>query len=1495
MATIEDILAVAKNKDNQILSAKSKLAKSAPSLPKATPKLPKVLPRYSKAGEETTQALSLANPLNRAENQATLRVLPKAIATGGLKGIESLIKAPAYGVAGLMTSEGDSKRYEESNKYVPKPSTLSPQTLAKAQSIADATKNFNIYPQKVRNFISGTDAEIGNLKTPGNRVLASTLQAGGQMAPAILTGGLAGVAAGYGTLGAGVYSSSMEEALKRGSDVKKSAGYALGQTAVELGTESLFGGIPGLGKGLVSSLSKKVGENTASKLVGQISKVVSGKPLGVIGEGFEETLATYLSPMVERATIDPNADDATLAQLAESFVTGALLSTVLQGGSVVLSSGKNISKPEDVQKLDPVEKQEFNSILEQKAYESNVRKGKIKPDSAPIEAQSNDWVADHYGLPSGPQSKYNPKTHKLNTGKGLNGNEAYKAAKLIYLNKVKELTEYIKNYEPKGTNTFYLDQDGYGVNPNTDIVYGAKRVNASMNDLWYSDFWRENGYKPGKKQSAEIAEKLINDSLYYEKDDGISYDANFNELIRSIYPNDNSTPLDILRRAETDSTKYENRDTTLDIIFGAEEAKPKPRLLPKPQKIMPKRNIEMPFAVFPGELAKGQREMPRAIFPAELPRAQALPQAPIRPVQTSNANVGAKLPMANVFPKFDVNTGLPIAQTQKPELKIARDNFNQEYIEQSNKMDAEYKAFMEETADMEGIETGAESFATQITGKGVARSKDIQRNADAAFKNNPAGRRWFKQTVEDPLYTSKGKYTIQTKKQLDTIFNDVVMKLGIYKASKESAGLQWLGDGKKQRRSGKELSKETTPYTLENLKQDFNYKMKNGRMAWENIVQAESVFKSMYLGYVDKINAVLVQIYPNVEANVAKLEAKLSKAIDEADQKKILQEIDDAIVGKRLIPRKDYMPHMRELNKNGFLVGLDNVINGATNIDPRMINISEFTKPLSRWTGFLQHRKDGDSYSEDAIGAMIEYIPQAEYKINIEPNIKVLRSVIKNLKESTIQTRNANSFIDELMQITNDLAGKTNAYDRIVTTLLGDEKGRKVLNALSITSNRMRANAVVGNVNTVIAQVFNLPNVVGYAKNPIDLAEGFTTAFKANTGNPEAKAILAKSMFLNERYLDRSFRRFDKGIVSDANKFFSWTMELGDKAVADGAFVTFYNQAIKKGMSEQDAILKADEMTRKSIAGRGIAEMPLSQKAKVTKLFVPFQVEVRNAFNAMKDLGSERDVLGFLGVFITSFLMNELLKATTGREIGINPIGVIKDSIKDGSNVGLGLVGNLASNMPGGSYIADAAANAANISEYKMQELFGQQDPSRFGTGNIALQTLAKPIGQAINNQNIDLLQPLTAVLPKFGGKQIERTIRGLQDMAVLPKEKINLTDKEVSLKKQEFPASFSPSGRLRFPMNPSIKNYITAPVLGVWSTKEGKQYLENESSTLGENQTKIFKEIVAEIGGETELYNFIQANRGVNTKAEVVGALKKSNLTDTQKRMLYYKFYGYK
>lgn len=489
----------------------------------------------------------------------------------------------------------------------------------------------------------------------------------------------------------------------------------------------------------------------------------------------------------------------------------------------------------------------------------------------------------------------------------------------------------------------------------------------------------------------------------------------------------------------------------------------------------------------------------------------------------------------------------------------------------------------------------------RFTINNIGQTKDMDRNLEAAAGNNPTLLKTLKNNISRPIYEGKAKYVKSVKDMTDSLYNDVVKKYGINKKSKESAAVQWLGEGQKQ------VKGELKEYTKDDLKKDFPSK-------WADIANAEKWFRKQYDSYVQKINAKLEKIYPDP-----------------------FDENGELIAGRRLVNRKDYFHHYMEIANTP---GLRDILNNtSTDIDPKLVGLSEFTQPKSKFWGALQQRSGQGAYTEDAVGGFLQYLPTAEYKINIEPVLPQLRAVIRDIQDGTGESKNANQFIKWLTDYTNSLAGKTVPWDRAILTLTG-EKGRKALSTLDRVSARMRANAVMGNVSSMISQVFNLPNVVAYVKNPKYLAQGYSEATAAIFGKGEGSALLEQSPFLNERYLSRNFRQFDKGMLSNVKNFTGYLLEVGDEAVAKGGWLAAYKQAISSGMEKSQAIEQADLLIRKSVAGRGIGELPLSQQAKVTKSFAPFTVEVRNTFNLLKEKIGEKDALGLMGFAVASWLLN---------------------------------------------------------------------------------------------------------------------------------------------------------------------------------------------------------------------------------------------------------------
>lgn len=114
--------------------------------------------------------------------------------------------------------------------------------------------------------------------------------------------------------------SGAREALNDGASLNQALAYGAGSGLTEVGTEKMFGGIPGLNEGVAKLGSK--------------SRILN-KAFDVLGEGVEEAASTLVNPYLKRATYDKNAKNATAQELWDSAKGGMTLAGIMQGANAV--------------------------------------------------------------------------------------------------------------------------------------------------------------------------------------------------------------------------------------------------------------------------------------------------------------------------------------------------------------------------------------------------------------------------------------------------------------------------------------------------------------------------------------------------------------------------------------------------------------------------------------------------------------------------------------------------------------------------------------------------------------------------------------------------------------------------------------------------------------------------------------------------------------------------------------------------------------------------------------------------------------------------------------------------------------------------------------------------------------------------------------------------------------------------------------------------------
>lgn len=182
---------------------------------------------------------------------------------------------------------------------------------------------------------SKEDSFVNELNEKWQNRTRGTFSAIGQMLPAIAAGGVAGslgagtkLAQGVSsaTFGLGAGGGATEQALKEGANLSNATIYGALSGAMETAVEMASGGIGGVGKGYLG----KIFPNVAKKLTAKASVRIASN---MLGEGLEEVVSELASPYLKQITYNPNADLATMEDLTESFVLGAMIGGIMGSGS----------------------------------------------------------------------------------------------------------------------------------------------------------------------------------------------------------------------------------------------------------------------------------------------------------------------------------------------------------------------------------------------------------------------------------------------------------------------------------------------------------------------------------------------------------------------------------------------------------------------------------------------------------------------------------------------------------------------------------------------------------------------------------------------------------------------------------------------------------------------------------------------------------------------------------------------------------------------------------------------------------------------------------------------------------------------------------------------------------------------------------------------------------------------------------------------------------
>lgn len=312
-----------------------------------------------------------------------------------------------------------------------------------------------------------------------------------------------------------VAGASTRQAINEGAGVDNALAYGALSGALELGTEMMFAGVPGIKGGVVSDVIQKASKNP-----------IVNRVADTLGEGVEEVISGIVSPYLQRMTYNEQAELASSDELAESFLSGALLSTMMNAGMAVgglidgVHSQKNLQAAQD-NGLSPQQVGSwkiYNDAGKQGVPFAQVQQSdtaQIIPEDVAYAAHAagmNDAreksLATTYDELEIPDVKFSDQAadilSKLSEISQQTGKSVYELAgevSDIYENQraqaVQNAAEYVSSYQPQGVDIVGRDE------------YGRGGYRVSNNEQWYQDFYAKNGHKPTKSDIPQIAEYLV--------------------------------------------------------------------------------------------------------------------------------------------------------------------------------------------------------------------------------------------------------------------------------------------------------------------------------------------------------------------------------------------------------------------------------------------------------------------------------------------------------------------------------------------------------------------------------------------------------------------------------------------------------------------------------------------------------------------------------------------------------------------------------------------------------------------------------------------------------------------------------------------------------------------------------------------------------------------------------------------------------------------------
>lgn len=615
--------------------------------------------------------------------------------------------------------------------------------------------------------------------------------------------------------------------------------------------------------------------------------------------------------------------------------------------------------------------------------------------------------------------------------------------------------------------------------------------------------------------------------------------------------------------------------------------------------------------------------------------------------------------------------------------------------------------------------------------------------------------------------------------------------------------------------------------------------------------------------------------------------------------------------------RSGYFPHFQPGAADGILAQFGRALGIDTQVVALPTTITGLThtfKPGIQWFGNAQERL-GFNTAYDAVEGFDKYIEGASSVIFQTRNIQRLRAFATQVRYRTSeegvkervdavyednrltdeekQIKIADiyehgkyelaNFVAELDEYTNLLANKKSKYDRTIEALMG----RRSYAFLKWWEGRVGANMIAGNISSALTNFIPLTQA-GAQLDKGTLLKGMwqtLTSYKTDDGLVEASTFLT-----NRRGSDPLVQNWQQKTSAKMGR----PMECIDQFVSGSIVRAAYQQNLKRGMSEAEAMHQADIFASGVMADRSKGSMPTLMQASnpLFKMFTQFQLEVNNQFSEVfKDLPRNHMEKSKLHValvlfryFLGAWLFNELYERLVGRRAALDPFGILVDAGKDFADPDVGLgegMQNLASNILG------ELPYSSGLTLFGFDTDGGRIPASSAVPDLSAIWDAATEKGWSGEKRWKELqdeLNKLAYIVPPFGGNQVSKIWKGTKAFIEGGSYSVDAKGNDILQYPVYKDDPWSALGAL-----------FRATVLGKSSLPEAQEWVNSGFDGLNAKETAVYQDMLDAGVSQKDAFALLQeigaAKKTDDLSREEVqrNILRNSNASNEAKAIAYY------